>query len=544
MSLLFFFFQAEDGIRDFCLSRGLGDVYKRQDYNVIKMIGKGSFAKVYLAKKKENDNLFAIKAFSKNTILEQKKGLKSLANEVSIMRQLQHKNVLKLYEMFETVHSLYLVMMLVTGGDLNQKIIDKSIRKYSEIQLIFRRMLEAINYIHKQNIMHRDLKLDNILILSEKEQLEPIIVDFGLSTHQGIDIESVLFKRCGTPGFVAPEVLNFKDNDTVLYNNKCDIFSLGAIFYCLLARKKPFSSKDCKQLIQLNKACKINFVIPELLNAPESAQALVKKMLVPSAEKRLSAEECLQHPFFLEVFEKESDLIYEQNQISLLKQQKHQLDQLFAQKLKKGNSNNNKEAENKQSLQQSTKEGETNDDEEQNVGDEKAGNGETNVPRVMNQTKKAPHLQNKINELQQQEENKMVHSAEHSKAPKQLTKIPLQSIAQGSFLYQNETIMKGNVNTVQSLAGTNFENTLGKGMPKKNDTSIYQIHFTKGQGLQGLSPEKKQEVEEQGEIEIDPDDYVPMITKSQTANLQKEIDQAKKMYNFGLMEIKSEEENQ
>ena len=64
-----------------------------------------------------------------------------------------------------------------------------------------------------------------------------------------MNIEDVLFKRCGTPGFVAPEVLNFKDNDTALYNHKCDIFSLGAIFYCLLARKKPFSSKDCKQLI-------------------------------------------------------------------------------------------------------------------------------------------------------------------------------------------------------------------------------------------------------------------------------------------------------
>ena len=94
-------------------------------------------------------------------------------------------------------------------------------------------MLEAVNYIHKMHVIHRDLKLDNILLLSEKEQLEPIIVDFGLSTKEGLPIESVLFKRCGTPGFVAPEVLNFHDNDTVLYNNKCDIFSLGAIFYCL-----------------------------------------------------------------------------------------------------------------------------------------------------------------------------------------------------------------------------------------------------------------------------------------------------------------------
>lgn len=94
--------------------------------------------------------------------------------------------------------------------------------------------------------MHRDLKLENILILSDKENLEPIIVDFGLATNDNIPIENVLFKRCGTPGFVAPEVLAFKDDEQIMYTNKCDVFSIGIIFYCLLTRKKPFNSKDCK----------------------------------------------------------------------------------------------------------------------------------------------------------------------------------------------------------------------------------------------------------------------------------------------------------
>ena len=80
--------------------------------------------------------------------------------------------------------------------------------------------------------MHRDIKLDNILILSE-ESLEPILADFGLSTFDNVPFDTILFKRCGTPGFVAPEILEFKDTDSSLYSNKCDIFSIGAILYCL-----------------------------------------------------------------------------------------------------------------------------------------------------------------------------------------------------------------------------------------------------------------------------------------------------------------------
>jgi len=140
-------------------------------------------------------------------------------------------------------------------------------------------ILEALAYMDKKKIMHRDLKPDN-MILKYKDKLENCqlkLVDFGLATVY--DIPEYLFKRCGTPGFVAPEVINAPSRTNIHYTPKCDVFSAGVIFYILLTEVSPFEGKSFKEILYKNKKCDINFNHPKLKRNP-SALDLLKKMCV------------------------------------------------------------------------------------------------------------------------------------------------------------------------------------------------------------------------------------------------------------------------
>ena len=150
------------------------------------------------------------------------------------MRHITHDNVIKLLEVYETTNSIYMVLELLQGGNLVD-ILKKNI-KFSEKEaaIMIRSILRALEYIHSKKIMHRDLKPENILF---KNDIEPkivenniVIVDFGLSTIQ--QENNYLFVRCGTPGFVAPEIINSKEK-TVKYDVVCDLFSVGVIFHIL-----------------------------------------------------------------------------------------------------------------------------------------------------------------------------------------------------------------------------------------------------------------------------------------------------------------------
>ena len=137
--------------------------------------------------------------------------------------------------MYETTHSIYLVMDLVTGGDLLQELSKKKKYRMSDIKKIMRTFLQILSYVHSKRIMHRDLKPENILLRSEIDEFDIVLADFGLATK--IDNSAVLFHHCGTPGFIAPEVLNYSKN-LPFYTEKCDIYSVGVIFYILYNSQK------------------------------------------------------------------------------------------------------------------------------------------------------------------------------------------------------------------------------------------------------------------------------------------------------------------
>lgn len=138
---------------------------------------------------------------------------------------MDHPNLLKLYEVYETEEMIYLVMELLEGPAFYKKII--SLKSEEIISQIFCKLLQAVNYMHENNIMHRDLKPDNIMFKNNENLLDFCIVDFGLATD--INIPEWVFLKCGSPGFMAPEV--FKAEKAGDYTEVCDVYSLGLILY-------------------------------------------------------------------------------------------------------------------------------------------------------------------------------------------------------------------------------------------------------------------------------------------------------------------------
>lgn len=266
-------------------------------FNAIKMIGKGSFARVYLAEDKETKQKFAVKAFSKEYLMSQSKGKESLINEIEIMQALRHPYIMSLEEVHESKNSIYLVLELLEGGELFNHISSKNKLTFQDVSRVMRCLLEALVYLSDRGVMHRDLKPEN-MILKDKEKLEFSqlkLVDFGLATF--VNVDEYLFKRCGTPGYVAPEIINAPSDQNVHYTPKCDVFSAGIIFYILLTGKSPFSGKSFSEILNQNKACKIDYKRDKLKSFPHAID-LLQKMLEVSVEKRFSAAECLKHAFF------------------------------------------------------------------------------------------------------------------------------------------------------------------------------------------------------------------------------------------------------
>ena len=145
--------------------------------------------------------------------------------------------------------------------------------------------------------MHRDLKPENMILMEKCELGKNTLklVDFGLSSQ--CDVKPYLFSRCGTPGFVAPEIINSPSNRYVPFEPKVDVFSAGIIFYIMLVGKSPFKANSFQEILDLNKLAKINLDVKVLRSNPLAAD-LIKRMTYSNPAKRFDAKQCLSHAFF------------------------------------------------------------------------------------------------------------------------------------------------------------------------------------------------------------------------------------------------------
>ncbi|CAD8141035.1 unnamed protein product [Paramecium octaurelia] len=261
-------------------------------YSILKQIGFGSNAKVYIARSNYNKQYYAIKRIQKNYSIKQKKQEQeqALKNEIQIMKELNHPNIISFHQVFETNKHINLVLELIQGGELLKQGQYKSIR---DARIIARQLALCVDYMHQKGIMHRDLKPHNILCKTNTTDV--LIADFGLATY--IKDQKQLYYRCGTTGYIAPEILMYKEG-AKMYNEKCDIFSLGVIYYQLIYNTHPFKDPQKSGILKKNLA--VDYKFDDSIKVPQSCKDLISQMLRLNPKLRPSASQILRHDFFNE----------------------------------------------------------------------------------------------------------------------------------------------------------------------------------------------------------------------------------------------------
>ena len=270
-------------------------------YLCTKLLGEGSFAKVYLVQHKLTGQKFAVKAFSKEILLKQSKGKQTLVNEIEILSSLDHPNVMKTYGVHESKNSVYLVCEYIQGQSLNTYLCESTdFLTNNQIKEIVRGVLEALVYLEKNRIIHRDIKPDNIMMMTNTSEstLSSIkICDFGLATF--LDVGEPLFTSCGTPGYVAPENLKTKDSpSSPKLSAKSDVFSLGVIMYLLITGESPFKGESKKRILKSTLSGEVDFSCDRVKALSPEMKDLLKQMLETNPAARLSAEQAISHAFF------------------------------------------------------------------------------------------------------------------------------------------------------------------------------------------------------------------------------------------------------
>ncbi|XP_015693354.1 CBL-interacting protein kinase 28 isoform X1 [Oryza brachyantha] len=247
-----------------------------QRYEIGRQLGQGTFGKVYYARNLSSGQSVAIKMIDKEKIL--KVGLMGqIKREISIMRLVRHPNILQLFEVMATKSKIYFVLEYAKGGELFHKISkaklnEEAVRKY------FQQMISAVDYCHSRGVYHRDLKPENLL-LDENETLK--VSDFGLSAlAESRRQDGLLHTACGTPAYVAPEVLNRKGYT----GSKADVWSCGVILFVLVANYLPFHERNLIEMYR--KIAKADYKCPRYFSA--ELKELLYGILDPDPSTRMS----------------------------------------------------------------------------------------------------------------------------------------------------------------------------------------------------------------------------------------------------------------
>ena len=282
-----------------------------ENYKKLNLIGEGDFAQVYRVRNEITDEIKAMKVVKKSDLVEEDQ--KEIINEISILRKMDHPNIIKMFEFYSNKENYTMILELCSGGELYKEIIQKGPFNEGYSAYVMYQIFSAINYFHKLHIIHRDLNPENILIVDRNELGYPRIKisDFGTSKifEKGHKEKKVV----GSFFYIAPEVLKQK------YNEKCDIWSCGVILYILLSQKLPFSSEDENEEELLNKILegKYDLESPPFDKISKNAKDLITNLLNSDPKKRISAEEALNHQWFKD--NKSRELFNQINDENILK---------------------------------------------------------------------------------------------------------------------------------------------------------------------------------------------------------------------------------
>mmetsp|Transcript_856 Transcript_856/g.2122 ORF Transcript_856/g.2122 Transcript_856/m.2122 type:complete len:450 (-) Transcript_856:31-1380(-) len=255
-------------------------------------IGRGSFAKVRRCVHRETGGVYAVKTVYKDRL---KKHPEILENEIRIMKQVRHENCIAFHEMFEAQDKVHIIMELVTGGELLERVIENEYYSEREAANLFHQMARAVAYLHGIGVVHRDIKPQNVLYANPRRDSPIKLADFGLGKildiHRADDMEHAMHTMCGTPRFVAPEMFARKG-----YGRECDIWSMGVILFILLSGDLPFP-QELPQLLQFIARGDYSFEGAAWSEISEEAKNVIRRVLVVDPTQRYTAAQCLDDPW-------------------------------------------------------------------------------------------------------------------------------------------------------------------------------------------------------------------------------------------------------
>uniref|UniRef100_A0A3Q7FGM7 non-specific serine/threonine protein kinase n=1 Tax=Solanum lycopersicum TaxID=4081 RepID=A0A3Q7FGM7_SOLLC len=256
-------------------------------YELGRTLGEGTFAKVKFARNVETGDNVAIKILDKEKVMKHKM-IGQIKREISTMKLIRHPNVIRMYEVMASKSKIYIVLEFVTGGELFDKIASKGRLKEDEARKYFQQLINAVDYCHSRGVFHRDLKPENLL-LDANGVLK--VSDFGLSAlPQQVREDGLLHTTCGTPNYVAPEVINNKGYDGA----KADLWSCGVILFVLMAGYLPFEESNLVALYK--KIHKAEFTCPPWFSS--NAKKLIKRILDPNPQTRITITEVIENEWF------------------------------------------------------------------------------------------------------------------------------------------------------------------------------------------------------------------------------------------------------
>eukprot|EP01097_Dermamoeba_algensis_P003510 TRINITY_DN2427_c0_g1_i1.p1 TRINITY_DN2427_c0_g1~~TRINITY_DN2427_c0_g1_i1.p1 ORF type:complete len:349 (-),score=51.06 TRINITY_DN2427_c0_g1_i1:213-1259(-) len=258
----------------------------KDHYQFESEITRGGYSVVYLGKSKKDGNRYAVRQIKKEA-LDDEEAINALRREISILRSVDHPNILKLYEVYEDDESYYLVLEHLTGKPVYDRIMERSAYTEKDVSNFIKQLLQAVAYLHSRGIAHRDLKPQNLLSSGDPEVIK--VVDFGFSKNFA---EDKMVTSVGSPSYVAPEVLSADSFDMSV-----DMWSVGVILYVLLCGFTPFQGPTPQDLFKKILAAEYNFDEPAWQNVSDHAKNVVRNLLMKEAKKRWTAETALQDPW-------------------------------------------------------------------------------------------------------------------------------------------------------------------------------------------------------------------------------------------------------
>jgi len=255
-------------------------------YKLGKELGTGAFSVVKEGTNKETGNKFAVKVITKAKLTEEDDS--AFKDEIAVLHELRHENIIRCYDVFDEPKHYYMVTEMMVGGELFDRIVQKSYYNEKEARDVCVILFKAIQYCHQRKVAHRDLKPENLLLQSEDNDSEIKIADFGFAKK--CPQPKMLATQCGTPGYVAPEIL-----ENALYDTQADMWSLGVITYILLGGYPPFMEQKQRDLFRKIRKGEYQFHEEYWGPVSKDAKNLIRELLTVDPNKRLTADQALKN---------------------------------------------------------------------------------------------------------------------------------------------------------------------------------------------------------------------------------------------------------